>query len=406
MPVVCPLRMLLVVRTDDETQKEDKLSNEELKPKRLRGTGSVYQPKGCRFWWVKYYRNGVVFRESAKTTDERKAGKFLQKRLGEISAGNFLGPAAERIRVSELADDMFRDYRLNGRRSLQYTEWRWRKHMEGVFAPMRAVEVTTDAVNRYIDNRKTAGAENSTINRELAALKRMFSLGYRSSPRKVYHVPVVPRLRENAPRTGFVEQGEYKRLCGECKESWLRVMLALAYSFGFRKAELLSLRGRQVDLLNRTLTLDPGTTKNNEGRLVKLTGECFELLRQCLHSTTEEDFVISRGDGKPIRDFRAAWAKLIEAANLPGLLFHDMRRSAVRNMVRRGVPEVVAMRISGHKTRSIFDRYNIVNEADLADAAIRIEQGARLESGHSTSIIEKSAEPEEVQTEPNRRYNQ
>jgi hypothetical protein len=75
-------------------------------------------------------------------------------------------------------------------------------------------------------------------------------------------------------------------------------------------------------------------------------------------------------------------------------------------MVRRGVPEVVAMRISGHKTRSIFDRYNIVNEADLADAAIRIEQGARLESGHSTGIVEKSSEPEGVQSESNPQYNQ
>jgi integrase len=167
----------------------------------------------------------------------------------------------------------------------------------------------------------------------------MFSLGYCSSPRKVYHVPAFPRLRENAPRTGFVEQEEYKRLCSECKESWLRVMLALAYSFGFRKAELLNLKCRQVDLLNRTLTLGPGTTKNNESRLVKLTGECFELLRQCLHSRTAEDFVISHGNGKQIRDFRVGWSKLVTAAKLPGLLFHDLRRSAVRNMVRRGVPK-------------------------------------------------------------------
>jgi hypothetical protein len=75
-------------------------------------------------------------------------------------------------------------------------------------------------------------------------------------------------------------------------------------------------------------------------------------------------------------------------------------------MVRRGVPEVVAMRISGHKTRSIFDRYNIVNEADLAEAAMRIEQGARSESGHSTGIAEKSSDPEGVQSEPIRQYNQ
>jgi integrase len=142
-------------------------------------------------------------------------------------------------------------------------------------------------------------------------------------------------------------------------------MLALGYSFGFRKAELLNMRLRQVDLLNRTVTLDQGTTKNSDGRIVKLTSATFEMLKQCMLSKIPEDFVVSRRDGQPVRDFRGAWSKLTVAAKLPALLFHDLRRSAVRNMVRRGVPEVVAMRISGHRTCSIFDRYNIVSESDL-----------------------------------------
>jgi integrase len=332
--------------------------------------------------------------------------KFLEKRLGEIGSGNFLGPSVEKIRVSELAEDMFRDYRVNGHKSLQYTEWRWKRHMEPVFAPMRAVQVTTATMTKYIDNRKARGAENSTINRELAALKRMFSLGYRSTPRKVYQVPVFPRLRENPPRKGFVEEKQYRQLCSVCTEPWLRVMLALGYCFGFRKAELLSMRLRQVDLLNRTVTLDPGTTKNSDGRIVKLTSETFELLKPCMLAKSAGDFVVSRRDGQPVRDFRITWSKLTVAAKLPGLLFHDLRRSAVRNMVRRGVPEVVAMRISGHRTRSIFDRYNIVNESDLAEAARRIEQGSVRESGHTLGILEQTAQTDAVQTEAERLYNQ
>lgn len=323
--------------------------NEE-KSKRPRGTGSIYQPKHSRFLWVKYYRNGKAYRESTHTTEERKAQKFLQKRMGEISTGNFFGPAVERIRVSELAEDMFRDYRINVRRSLRFTEWRWKKHMEPVFGPMRAVEVTTEAVNKYVENRKATGAENSTINRELAALKRMFSLAYRSTPRKVYQVPVFRRLRENAPRKGFVDEKQYKQLCTHCTEVWVRAMLALAYNFGFRKAELLNMRLRQVDLLNRSLTLDPGTTKNNEGRIVKLTSETYELVKQCMVSKSSDDFLFTWKGGQAVRDIRGVWSQLTKTAKLPSLLFHDLRRSAVRNMVRRGVPEVVAMRISGHKT--------------------------------------------------------
>jgi len=78
-----------------------------------------------------------------------------------------------------------------------------------------------------------------------------------------------------------------------------------------------------------------------------------------------------------VRDLRGTWDTLVEKAGLPGLLLHDFRRSAVRNMVRRGIAERVAMRISGHKTRSVFERYNIISEADLADAAGKIEAGAR-----------------------------
>jgi len=183
-------------------------------------------------------------------------------------------------------------------------------------------------------------------------------------------------------------------------------MLSLAYNFGFRKAELLTMQLRQVDLLNRSLTLDPGTTKNNEGRLVKLTSETFELVKQCMFSKTVDDFLFTRKDGKPVKDFCVAWDNLTKAAKLPGLLFHDLRRSAVRNMVRRGVPEVVAMRISGHKTRSVFDRYNFVNESDLADAATRIEQGAVRESGHTTGIVGKTEQTPNMQPEAKRLYNQ
>jgi integrase len=160
-----------------------------------------------------------------------------------------------------------------------------------------------------------------------------------------------------------------------------------------------------IDLLNGLMTLDPGTTKNNDGRIVKLTSETWELVKQCVLSKTPDQFLFTWKNGLPIKDFRVTWTNLTEKAKLPGLLFHDLRRSAVRNMVRRGVPEVVAMRISGHKTRSIFDRYNIVNESDLAEAAKRIEQGAIREFGHTTGIAAQTAQGDGVQQNVKPLYN-
>jgi len=112
MPVVCLLQKPSEAKCGHNAlaKEETRKGMSEEKSKRQRGTGSIYQPKHSRFWWVKYYRNGTPYRESTHETDERKALKFLQNRLGEIATGNFFGPAVERILVSELAEDMLREY--------------------------------------------------------------------------------------------------------------------------------------------------------------------------------------------------------------------------------------------------------------------------------------------------------
>jgi integrase len=156
----------------------------------------------------------------------------------------------------------------------------------------------------------------------------------------------------------------------------MRAMFEVAYHFGWRVSELQSLRVSQVDLHSGTIRLNSGETKNDDGRLVVMTSVVRQLLAECLNGKTRDEHVFTRAGGKPVRDFRLAWAKVCKRAGLPGLLFHDLRRTAVRNMVRSGIPEVVAMRISGHRTRAVFDRYNIVSEKDLRDAARKLERRA------------------------------
>jgi len=213
-----------------------------------------------------------------------------------------------------------------------------------------------------------------------------FKLAYKAG--KIQKCRHFPHLKESAPRTGFVEESEYNKLAKNAPELWLRALLATAYTFGFRQGELIptkhgrkrgpGLRAKQVDLMKRTIRLNAGETKSDEGRLVKLTNDVYTLLQACIFGRKADDYVFTRKNGQPILDFPERWEKLTVAAECPGLLFHDLRRSGVRNMIRRGIPEVVAMKISGHKTRDVFDRYNIVSEADLADAALKIEAGKQL----------------------------
>jgi len=369
--------------------------------RRPKGTGTIYRQARSSFWWIGYPQNGRYVRESSGSTKKWEAEQLLRRRLAEAEMGYL--PQPRRVLVRDLADALLVEYRLN-RKSAAWAELVWRVHLQPRFGDMRASALTTDALNQYIELRQVEGAANGTINRELAILKRMFNLAPRSTPPRVPHVPLFPKLKEPPARSGFINPADYEHLRDSCHELWLRAMIALAYTFGFRQSELLSMRVRQVDLTTRTIRLEPGTTKNDEGRMVHMTSEVEKLLAACISGKGSGDYVFTRMSGHPVRDFRKSWATACVRAGLgqtlcrtcsvsvttarcrdcykarrpsdveyKGLLFHDLRRSAVRNMVRRGIPERVAMAISGHKTRSVFDRYNIVSDTDLIEAAGKLE---------------------------------
>jgi integrase len=286
-------------------------------------------------------------------------------------------------------------WKLHGRglRSIKWAEGCW-KHLLAFFGNAKAHSVSSQSVRDYMEKRKAKGASNASVNRELSILQRAFALGFEETPRRVTAKLYFERLPESKPRQGFIGEKEYRALAENCEELYLRAMLALAYSFGFRKGELLNLRVSNVDLLARTVRLE--TSKNGEPRQINLTDETRKLLSACVAGKAPIDYVFTWGNGRRVKDFRGAWEKATTAAKCPGLLFHDLRRSAVRNMVRASIPESVAMKISGHKTRSVFERYNIVSEHDLTEAAKKIESAALSyslvktdESEETTKTVER-----------------
>lgn len=359
---------------------EEKQQKQEL-AKRARGTGRIFRREGTNSLWIQYSRDGHRYRESANTTDEKRAEKLLQKRLGEIANDEFQPPKSRRVKISELADDFLLECRNQKQTSIDDAEARWKLHLKPFFGHRRAKDISTALLRQYIGKRQEEGAKNATINRELAALKRMFNLARQSTPPKVMRVPTFPsKMAEDNVRRGFVEDAQYDKLAAACGKRglWLRSLFEVAYSFGCRLGELLSLRVRQVDLTAKTIRLED--TKNGEDRTFTLTAKCYALIQQCVTGKKADDHVFTWPNGKPIRDFRDSWATVCKQAGVPGLLFHDLRRTGARNMVRSSVPERVVMAIGGWKTRSVFDRYNIVSERDLQDAARKLENRQVVQS--------------------------
>ena len=351
------------------------------------GKGSLYKREGSPMWWIKYYRHGRAFRESTKTTDENKAAKILRQRLSEINQGTFMGPQLERTKVDDLAEMFIRDYRINGKKSIDDAEARWKNHLKPFFGSMRAVDVSSEQLARYVDKRQQEGAASATINRELAALKRMFRLGQQSTPAKVIRLPKFPKLAENNVRKGFLEDGQYCKLIEACPELWFRTLVECGRTYGWRVSELLSMRVSQVNLAQKVIRLEPGTTKNRDGREVMMTEVLSQMLAALIHGKASDGRVFTRANGKAVSDFRQTWRKACEYAGVPDLLFHDLRRTAARNLRRAGVAEGIIMKIGGWRTRSVFERYAIVNRSDMNDAILKLQES------------EKRAEQERALTE-------
>jgi integrase len=282
--------------------------------------------------------------------------------------------SADRVTFEELVQGLVNDYQANAKKTLKWVERRVRLHLAPFFGGRKAQEITSADVQAFIAKRQKEGASNGEINRETTLLKRMFNLALQveKTTRKPPHIP---RLEENNARQGFFERIEFELVLVRLP-NYLKPPIAFAYQVEWRTlSEILPLTWRQVDLEAGTVRLEVGTTKNKRGRLVYLP----PMLRDVLETQWQEHLVkypdcawVFHNQGDRIFSFYKAWHRACREAGLSGKIPHDFRRTAVRNMVRAGIPERVAMEIAGHKTRAIFDRYHIVSDGDLKEAARKL----------------------------------
>ena len=247
------------------------------------------------------------------------------------------------------------------------------KPLRNHFGDWRAMDITFRAIETYITTRREDEKSNATINRELELLRRALRLAH--DRQLLPSIPKVRVLPENNTRQGFFERLDLETVV-TALPAYLRDFTRFAYLTGWRKGEITSLKWTDVDRDAGAIRLRPEAAKTGRGRTVMLEGDLAELIDRRWEARLFEKngnvriaAVVFHRDGEPVGDFRKAWATACKAAGVPDKLFHDLRRTAARNMVRAGVPERVAMAVTGHLTRSMFDRYNIVSEDDLRKAA-------------------------------------
>ena len=357
-----------------------------------RGLGMVFQ-RGST-WWIQYHWRGKRYRETSGSIARTDAVKLLRRRMAEMGQGQLRGPELEKTTFQDLVQMLHDDYAVNQRRSIKRVTTSL-KALKPAFGHMRACDITLDRLNKYVADRLAGGIAPATAKLELTHLHKMFRLAERAGKAITPPFPVISV--QNA-RTGFFERTDFEAVRSHLPGTY-RGVSTFAFLSGWRvPSEVLTLRWSQVDFQAGVVRLEPGTTKNDEGRTLPFAvlPELAHLLRsqwdQAVSTELQTGQAVpwvfywnDRGTMKPIhvKAFYRRWKVACKLAGVAERIPHDFRRTAVRNFERAGVPRSVAMKLTGHKTEAVYRRYAIVSEADLTEGLKKL---ARLQPDFSHSL--------------------
>ena len=314
--------------------------------------GRLYKQRNSRFWWYRIGFQGRIICQSTKTADKRHAAEVLKTKRQELEAarGGFINmptPDAKRVTVGELTDALLTDYEVRERRSIAVA----RSHLKRIrqeLGDVRAVDLKTKHLVEYQVTRRRAKAAGGTINREISLLRHAIR-GFLEEQR--VPVPRVAPLPENV-REGFFNRAEVAALVQHLPAD-LHDFVWFGFLTGWRKGEIASLKWADVDEEAKTVRLSWRKSKNKQARTMALEGQLAAIIKR--QSIARAERVLAghdsayvfvralrgtlnmRSRGLPVVDFGVVWKTACRKAGLQGRLFHDLRRSAARNMDRAGV---------------------------------------------------------------------
>lgn len=337
------------------------------------GQGSIFPRNGI--YHMQWYEAGRARQQTTKTSDRRAALKMLGQKLEEAERKAASG--GSKLLVKDLLQELLSEYGRLNRKSLYDTRIRVDGKLMAHFGGMKAVEVGEREINCFIDLHRV-DLEDSTINRYLSALRTAYSIARRQGI--LDYSPHIPILREDNVRQGFVNQDQYETL-RKALPDHLRAVFVVGYHTGARRGELLRVRIADVDFASKEIKIPGRATKNSSPKTIPIYGDMAAALEMQIawvrkHWPRCPWLFVWRGK-RLLSLTQKAWRTATKAAGLPGLIFHDLRRSAIRNMEQAGIPRSVAMAISGHKREDVYRRYDIATGRDIQAAAAKLEQRMR-----------------------------
>lgn len=332
---------------------------------------------------MQWYENGRARQQSTKETDRKRALKKLAETVQ--AAERKASSDGSKLLVRDLLNDLLAEYARLGRRSLYDTKIRVEGKLMEHFGAMRAIDVTEREINAFIDRHRSE-LSNATINRYLSALRTGYSIARRQG--LLDYCPHIPKLREDNIRQGFITQQQYETLRAALPDH-LRAVFVVGYHTGARRGELLRIRIADVDFAAKEIKIPGRSTKNAKPKTIPVYGDMAAALQMQIawvrsHWPRCPWLFVWRGK-RLLSLTQKAWRTATKAAGVPGLIFHDLRRSAIRNMEQAGIPRSVAMAISGHKREDVYRRYDIVNDRDIQAAAQRLEAQMQKTAAHTAA---------------------
>ena len=388
------LDLVVVHHLDNSQLKSDNpLPRSVVSKKRTKGMGGLIHKKGSPYWYAVWQMNGREICRSTGTTVKQVAQAKLRVWLGKSESGEPI-PELSKLKYEDLRDAYILSSQNQARKSL-YTNAKGEtgftslKHVNAYFAGRPVSRIKTKDIAHFVRERQEAGAANGTINRSLAAVRAMFRLALKQE--KIARVPYIEMLKEADARKGFLTVEQYSKLIVELPAK-LQPVAALGYYRGLRLGEIRHLRWDNVDFRAGVIRLAPGETKSGKGRIIPLNKELASMLKKLRSENGNSTYVF--GNGRPLGSFKKTWYAASVRCGLGrfeelgdgkriyvGKLFHDLRRSAVMNMTQAGLDIAEAKRISGHVTDSVFQRYNIINEARLIAASEKLDSFVNTKAG-------------------------